>query len=520
MAFRGVHKRTIIFWIFWVFLHASVFIGGWYKQAADPQLKFLNQLRLSVWSSRGAGLALSMDGALLLLPMCRNLMAVLREIKFLNKIIPFDDAIFLHKMTAWSMLIFTLIHVNAHYVNFTKVEYDLKLLPAWVVHYTTWAGITGHIMLLCMFLMYTTAAVAIRRKSFEAFWYVHHLAVIFYFCFIFHAYGCFVKTDGFWLKRGRWECRPYYSWWPAVGVCGLYFCERLLRVYRSYQPTQLSKAILHPSNALELQIIKPSMTYKPGQWIFINVPEVAWAQWHPFTISSTPEEPYVSVHIRIVGDWTKKLAARLGASSGNNSGKPITLDRHALPKICIDGPFGAPAEDAFDYEVCTLVSCGIGVTPFLSILKSIYYKQQNNLPMKIKKVHFVWVNRDKQAFRWLKEELDILESQIPQHLMEFHLYLTEKLDLKTINNIVVNDVGGKVDPITNLYTRLNYGRPNWGGVVRSMGEDAIKNYGRDDGAVNVGVFFCGPPVVARQLKYECLTQTNQKVSYHYFKEHF
>jgi NAD(P)H-flavin reductase len=38
-----------------------------------------------------------------------------------------------------------------------------------------------------------------------------------------------------------------------------------------------------------------------------------------------------------------------------------------MPKIKVDGPFGAPAEDVFKSEVAVLVGAGIGVTvcPYL-----------------------------------------------------------------------------------------------------------------------------------------------------------
>jgi NADPH oxidase len=55
------------------------------------------------------------------------------------------------------------------------------------------------------------------------------------------------------------------------------------------------------------------MKYKAGQWLFLNCPEVSKFQWHPFTISSAPEDPFISVHIRQVGDFTRALGARLGA---------------------------------------------------------------------------------------------------------------------------------------------------------------------------------------------------------------
>lgn len=48
--------------------------------------------------------------------------------------------------------------------------------------------------------------------------------------------------------------------------------------------------------------------------------------------------------------------------------------------ISVDGPFGTASEDVFKYEVSMLVGAGIGVTPFASILKSIWYKFKDSNP--------------------------------------------------------------------------------------------------------------------------------------------
>ena len=85
-----------------------------YKQAADPRLAGLNTLTFSVWLSRGAGLVLSIDGAVILLPMCRNLLKYIRpKIKF----IPLDESQWFHRQVAYSMAVWTSVHVLAHYVK-------------------------------------------------------------------------------------------------------------------------------------------------------------------------------------------------------------------------------------------------------------------------------------------------------------------------------------------------------------------------------------------------------------------
>lgn len=139
----------------------------------DPGMKAINSIGYSIYISRGAGLVITLDVLLILLPMCRNLITVLRSFSFLNSWIDFDESIFLHKVSAFSMLLFTVIHVNGHYRNFFGVEqklFPLLQLKAWQVHYRSFAGITGHIMLICMFLMFTATYAKVKTLKFEFFW--------------------------------------------------------------------------------------------------------------------------------------------------------------------------------------------------------------------------------------------------------------------------------------------------------------------------------------------------------------
>ena len=75
----------------------------------------------------------------------------------------------------------------------------------------------------------------------------------------------------------------------------------------------------------------------------------------------------------------------------------------ASARIQVDGPFGTVSEDVFQYEVAVLVGAGIGVTPFASILKSIWYKFQHaDHNLKTQKVHsrvpfFIWSEPDRST---------------------------------------------------------------------------------------------------------------------------
>jgi len=261
--------------------------------------------------------------------------------------------------------------------------------------------------------------------------------------------------------------------------------------------------------------------YKPGQYLFLNCPFIARQEWHPFTISSSPEaEDYLSCHIRIVGDWTGKLYKLL-----NPEEKKIGLIQqdmefapNGLPILRVDGPFGAASEEVFDFEYVMLIGAGIGVTPFASILKTIRYRQERkakNLPGKpisIKKVHFYWINRDKAAFEWFAELLKALEEQNTDKSLEINVFLTSRVTKEQdMMELMMEDESGK-DNVTGLDARTFYGRPAWNKVFSDHSE-AYQNK-------TVGVFFCGPQVLSKTLRDQCKIYTRGQTKFVYHKENF
>ena len=159
-------------------------------------------------------------------------------------------------------------------------------------------------------------------------------------------------------------------YWLIGGL--IWISERVLREIRSRHRTFISKVIQHPSKVLELQIKKEKTTVRAGQYIFLSCPEISYFQWHPFTLTSAPEEDYLSVHIRIVGDFTSALAKACGCDFDSKDkpekegGIVIPPVSMVLPRVMVDGPFGSASEDFLKYESVVLVGAGIGVTPFAS----------------------------------------------------------------------------------------------------------------------------------------------------------
>jgi len=296
----------------------------------------------------------------------------------------------------------------------------------------------------------------------------------------------------------------------------------VLREVRSRHRTYVSKVIQHPSKVVEIQIKKDKTTTRAGQYIFINCPDVSYFQWHPFTLTSAPEEDYISIHVRVVGDFTTALAKALGCEFDKKDEKgkeakvvPPSLNR-VLPRVMVDGPFGSASEDFLNYETILLVGAGIGVTPFASILKSIWYRMNNfsqNKPTRLSKVYFTWVIRDFGSAEWFHSLLHAIEEQDIANKIEINIYLTAKIKEDDMNNIIVSDVGAEKDAITNLRAPTHFGRPNWDAIFPSM---AAKHPNTD-----IGVFFCGPPVLSKALHENCNKYSEPAGTRFYFgKENF
>ncbi|KAJ7241502.1 NADPH oxidase [Mycena haematopus] len=545
--------RRFIFNVIFYGLHFFLFAYGWHSQQTNQKLAALNLLKFSVWVSRGAGLVLAFDGALILIPLLRNVIRVVRP--KLAWLFPADENLWFHRQVAYSMAFWSMVHTTGHYINFINVERaQVRKEYALQIHYTQAGGVTGHFMLLIMLLMYTTAQAKMRHQCFEAFWYTHHLAFFFMIGLYTHATGCFVrdtvdpayiKTFPFYTSK---HCLGYLSWrytiWPGI----LYFAERVYREYRGRRATRLSRVLIHPSGAMELRIEKPSFKYTSGQWLFLQVPELSRWQWHPFTITSAPDDPYVSIHVRQVGDFTYALGERLGAGpavvaamtkaamTGSEKdekvagfrGDFVELDASsagAMPVVRIDGPYGAPAEDVFDVEVAVLIGAGIGVTPFASILKDIWYKQRKGNLGTLRRVEFFWVCRDAPSFGWFQSLLSEVEaSQADPNFLRINVYLTQKINEDMLWNIAVNDAGAAFDPLTLLRTRTLFGRPDWMTIYGQINQAILDGHyipGYNEQLKSkVGTYFCGPNALAKAIKEATVHHSNARVEFTFAKEHF
>ncbi|XP_026221875.1 NADPH oxidase 5 [Anabas testudineus] len=562
--------------------------------------------------AKGCGQCLNFNCTFIMVLMLRRCLTWLRA-TWVVRLLPLDQNILLHQIVGYAILLFTLVHTAAHVFNFvwlsesseyTLWEYLLTTRPGigWV---KGTASVTGVVLQLIICLMVLCSSTFVRRSGhFEVFYWSHLSYVLVWALLIIH-------------------CANFWKWFVVPGL--IFLLEKIVGVAVSRMGgLYIVEVNLLPSKVTHLVIRRPQFFhFKPGDYVYINIPVIAKYEWHPFTISSAPEQSdSLWLHVRSMGQWTnrlyeyfrqlesdgvcpKKLAISLrkrrqmtktqeelfssadgiGAVASNEDGaveltmyhqngflsdvalasvsgaqgpgEPLSdklgpAERGEAPplkeisakfgenhrfcniKCYVDGPFGTPTRQIFASEHAVLIGAGIGITPFASILQSIMYRyrrRKQNCPncsyswcenikdsdMKLRKVDFIWINRDQKSFEWFvslltKLEMDQADEEPEGRFLEMHMYMTSALsknDMKAIGLQMALDLLAKKekrDSITGLRTRTQPGRPEWGKVFQKVSEE---NKGK------VHVFYCGAPALAKVIKAQC-----EHFGFNFYKENF
>ncbi|KAK4565033.1 hypothetical protein RGQ29_006900 [Quercus rubra] len=532
---KNVMRRRGWILMLWFFVMAGLFALKFnqYRNRAAFQV-----MGYCVATAKGAAETLKLNMALILLPVCRNTLTWLRSTRA-RSFIPFDDNINFHKTIACAIAIGIFTHAGTHLAcdfpriinsspeDFALIASDVgNTRPTYKGLLSGVEGVTGIAMVVLMTISFTLATRGFRRNlvklpepfnrltGFNAFWYSHHLLGRLYFA------NC------------SWNL---LSWMYISVPLLLYIVERTVRTCRSERySVKVLKVSGLPGNVFSLDMSKPQgFKYESGQYIFLQCPTISPFEWHPFSFTSASGDDCLSVHIRMVGDWTQEL-------------KRIFRGQ---PRLLVDGPYGAPAQDYKNYDVLLLVGLGIGATPFISILRDLLnntteeqqdsttetsrsddrlnsYTSSNVTPgsgnkklQRVKSAHFYWVTREPGSFEWFKGVMDQVAEMDHKGQIELHNYLTsvyEEHDARsTLITMVqaLNHAKHGIDILSGTRVRTHFARPNWKEVFTKIASKHPH--------ATVGVFYCGLPVLAKELKKLCHELSNKtSTRFKFHKEYF
>uniref|UniRef100_A0A3B4BQ74 NADPH oxidase, EF-hand calcium binding domain 5 n=1 Tax=Pygocentrus nattereri TaxID=42514 RepID=A0A3B4BQ74_PYGNA len=534
-AYWHNNSRKLLFLCLYSFLNVLLFIVYMLQHAAGG---------LWLMLAKGCGICLDLNCTFIVVLMLRRCLTWLRA-TWVVRVLPLDQNILLHQIVGYAILVFSVAHTMAHIMNFIHLTQVHESYQLWEYVFTTrpgigWvkgtASITGVVLQVLICLMVVCSSTFVRRSGhFEVFYWSHLSYIWVWALLIIH-------------------CTNFWKWFVAPGI--IFLVEKLVGIAVSRMGgLYIVEVNLLPSKVTHLVIKRPPFfQFKPGDYVYINIPVIAKYEWHPFTISSAPEQQdTIWLHVRSMGQWTNRLFEyfrqsdsqaisnkRLTASLRNHRNQTKTQistklsenHRYCDIKCYVDGPYGTPTRQIFASEHAVLIGAGIGITPFASILQSIIYRmRKQNCPncnyswcetikdneMMLRKVDFIWINRDQKSFEWFvslltKLEMDQADEEPEGRFLEMHMYMTSALsknDMKAIGLQMALDLLAKKekrDSITGLRTRTQPGRPDWGKVFQKVSEEKKGK---------VHVFYCGSPALAKVIKAQC-----EHFGFNFYKENF
>jgi len=144
-----------------------------------------------------------------------------------------------------------------------------------------------------MFDRQSLPSIGKKIGGFSIFWQVHK---------------CWKPVFALLLMHGP-QCWIWFMW-PLV----LVLCDRLMQKERRNLHVLLKSAELLKGKVMKLTFAPPpGFVYQAGMYTLLNCSVVNHEEWHPFTLTSAPEEGHLSVHIRCPDelDWCSALRRKL-----------------------------------------------------------------------------------------------------------------------------------------------------------------------------------------------------------------
>lgn len=261
---------------------------------------------------------------------------------------------------------------------------------------------------------------------------------------------------------------------------------------------------------IEFLIPKGMGPCSAGQYVQISIGAISHLEIHPFTLSGCPGDGILRLHIKALGDWTRRLYEL--ATDNKLQGSTI----HAM------GPFTTRSNEVTKYDDIILVGAGIGATPFTSILE--HFLKQNKT--KNKRIHFNWLVRDQQAAQtWFHDLIQSIEDSSSELNIRVTIWYTGgKVGDSPVQRTLFNlseeffcEAVGR-DLVTGIHRNnsnvlVRFGRPCWDSLIR----DHVRKHSLSK---QLGVFCCGPNSLVNSLKKSCSRFSSLKRPINLHSEHF
>ena len=291
-------------------------------------------------------------------------------------------------------------------------------------------------------------------KHFQVFGYTHmFLFPIFCIALLIHAFG-------FWFTFGI----PLALIFVTPGFMTLVI-QQFMRIFSNkINHFEIIDVSLSSDSKYMLMYFEKPKGYKMvhGQYVFLNVPCIHPLQWHPFTVASSPSNPYLILMVKEAGDWTSKLIKYLFECKK----KMIEMDdfssekydeydvfnllhdlhqelpfssmkeRNKLfyPQVKISRACSTPNDTFIDKKNVIMVGAGSGISPYLCFLEEVIRDDKGKTNQyDFESARLIFCAREGEQISWISNYLfHIINSPCMIPKLEFNIFITLEKNLKTL----------------------------------------------------------------------------------------
>ncbi|XP_013403280.1 NADPH oxidase 4 isoform X2 [Lingula anatina] len=325
--------------VLWIVLNAVVFTSTYRHWKYAPKYYYVHQiLGPTLCISRGTAAVLNLNCGLVLLPMCRVLVSLMRFSRISRRSFRMllDHCKGFHMLCGLTIVLASVIHFighlfnaanfsihfNPYYVDVNGASYKGQD-PLYIVAGSV-PGITGLVLMLVLCTMATTSLYVVRTNNYDLFWYTHRFYLVFYFFLMVHAVspGCDKENLNLsipWPEPEHWDTQETVCEEPPVfGTVGCSVCILHNTVCEEppvFGTVGCSVCILHNTVCEEPPVFG---TVGCSSWMWVGLPLLVYLvdltyrrckQGHCTRILNVTEHPGDVLEIRV---WKKGFKAKPG----------------------------------------------------------------------------------------------------------------------------------------------------------------------------------------------------------------
>jgi predicted ferric reductase len=276
---------------------------------------------------------------------------LISRFSFIEKEYGFDKLVWIHKKIGFFLGIFLISHPLLLTVGYAKLN-NVNYLNQFINFQMNWEDVFGAtIGAIIIILIAIISIKKIRNKIPYEVWYFSHLPLYFAIAI---AFGHQIQTGD--MSKGGAMFYWYLINLLAIGILISYRFIKPFFLFLNHQFV-VEKIVKENHNVYSIHITGKNLEkykFQGGQYAtLIFMQKNMWFH-HPFSFSDSFNKKYLRFSIKSSGDFTSKIEKI-------NTGT----------KVWIDGPLGVFTLEKSNRNKYLFIAGGIGITPILSIIKSI-----------------------------------------------------------------------------------------------------------------------------------------------------